>query len=184
MNKHVLIILAEGFEEMEAVIPADMLRRAGLNVTIAALGKELLVNGSRGVRIKADIMLEGITFVPDALVLPGGGKGAENLASSEKVIELVKQTAQMGKTVAAICASPAHALVKAGVLEGKTATCYPGEEVFFKGNTVYKKDNVVVDSNIITSRGPGTAFDFALNIIEALGGKPLAQQVKEKALIA
>ena len=172
MDKHALIILAEGFEEMEAVIPADMLRRAGVNVTIAALGPELLVNGSRGICIKADTLLDEVTKVPDALVLPGGGKGAENLAASEKVIDLVQQTAQAGKIVAAICASPAHALVKAGVLEGKAATCYPGEEILFEGKTIYKKDNVVVDGNIITSRGPGTAFSFALAIIEAVCGKP------------
>lgn len=183
MGKEVLIVLAEGFEEMEAVIPADILRRAKLNVTLAALGKQLLVKGARNIQVKADVLLENITTIPDALVLPGGGKGAENLACSKKVIDLIKLVSEAGKIIAAICASPAHALVKAGVLEGKMATCYPGEEIFFGKKTVYKKDDVVIDGNIITSRGPGTAFYFALSIVESLCGKVAAKELKEKALI-
>ena len=183
MGKEVLIVLAEGFEEMEAVICVDILRRAGLKVIIAALGDRLLVTGSRQIQIKADMPIENITTIPDALVLPGGGKGAENLACSKKVIDLIKLASKTGKIIAAICASPAHALVKAGVLEGKMATCYPGEEILFGKKTVYKKDDVVIDGNIITSRGPGTAFYFALSIVENLCGKVVAKELKEKALI-
>ncbi len=183
MGKKVLVALADGFEEIEAVSSIDILRRAELEVIIAAVGGDLLVSGSRGIQIKADIELKNFEGVPDALVLPGGLPGAENLANSNLVNDLIEKCTQQNKLVAAICASPAYVLAKADVLSGKKATCYPGCQSRFSGDTTYLQKDVVVDGNIITSAGPGTAFYFALAIVKKLVGEEAAFKVKEKALI-
>lgn len=183
MSKKVIVALAEGFEEMEAIISIDILRRAGLEVITAATSSNILVTGSRKIPIKPDIELKNFSGVPEALVLPGGMPGAENLANSKRVINLIKQCVKQNKIVAAICASPAYALAKAGVLSGKKVTCYPGCENRLGKDTTYIKEEVVIDSNIITSAGPGTAFCFALAIVEKLMGKEVAEDVKKKALI-
>lgn len=183
MKKSVLVLLAEGFEEMEAVISVDILRRAGIEVAMAALTEDLLVKGSRGILIKADIFLENYNKIPDALVLPGGVGGAERLAASAKVSELIALCNEKKKIIAAICASPAFVLPKSGILKGRKATCFPGEEQRFGEDIIFVQESVVVDGNVITSRGPGTAFDFALTVAEALVGKDVVMAVKEKALI-
>jgi protein deglycase len=183
MRPKAIIILAEGFEEMEAIISIDILRRAGIDALIACLGDDLSVVGSRKITVQAQVKLDDVDFVPDALVLPGGMPGARNLEQSGVVIDLIKKTVNQGKVLAAICASPAHALVKSAVLKGKTATCYPGDEVLFSADIVYKKQDVVVDGNIITASGPGTTFDFALAIVKKLCGQEMAEKVKQAALI-
>ncbi|MFH1460214.1 MAG: DJ-1 family glyoxalase III [Candidatus Omnitrophota bacterium] len=183
MPKKVLVFLAEGFEEMEAVISVDLLRRAELDVVIASIEDKLLVKGSRNIYVQADILLDDYKEIPDCLVLPGGGFGAKNLAISDKVNALIKKCYKHGKLIAAICASPAVVLAKTGILEGKTITCYPGCETIVKGNIRIIEDSVVIEDNIITSRGPGTAFDFTLAIIKKLCGNNVAENVKEKALI-
>ncbi|MBU4477893.1 MAG: DJ-1/PfpI family protein [Candidatus Omnitrophica bacterium] len=183
MRKKALILLAEGFEEMEAVITIDLLRRAGLEVISAAVGDKLLVLGSRKISVQADVFLQGVKDIPDALILPGGAKGADNLAASNTVIALVRRCFREGKVVAAICAAPAVVLAKSGILKGKKATCYPGDEAEFSGDVTFVKDDVVCDGTLITGRGPGTAFSFALAIIKKLCGEQVAANVKEKALI-
>lgn len=183
MREKAVIILAQGFEEMEAIISIDILRRAGVEVVIACIGDDFLVEGSRKIMVQAQVKLEAIDYVPDALVLPGGMPGARNLEQSDVVIDLIRKVVKQDKVLAAICASPAHALVKAGVLKGKMATCYPGDEVLFSSDIIYKKQDVVVEGNIITASGPGTAFDFALAIVKKLCGQEMAEKIKKAALI-
>jgi 4-methyl-5(b-hydroxyethyl)-thiazole monophosphate biosynthesis len=171
----VLVPLAEGMEELEAVTIIDVLRRGGVEVTSAALGRDLTVRGSRGVRVLADALwsaLEPDTF--DAVVLPGGGKGTENLMADPRVIRAVQSFHAAGKTVAAVCAAPT-VLAAAGILEGRKATCYPtcAQEL----GEAYDEAPVIADGNIITSQGPGTAMLFALVLIRLLVSEEAAQRV-------
>jgi len=182
MLKTALVILAEGFEEVEAIAPVDVLRRAGVRVTMAGLA-DRLVKSSRHIGIEADILLRDLVEMPDAVILPGGIPGATNLACSEEVAELVKKMNAAGKIVAAICAAPAAVLAPLGILDGKKATCYPGCESDFSGKTIHSKERVVVDGNIITSQGPGTALEFALVIAGRLVGQEMADTVRGKMLI-
>lgn len=183
MGKSVVVALADGFEEMEAVISIDILRRTELSVINAAINNDLLVKGSRNITVQADVFLKDLAIIPDVFLLPGGSAGAKNLAESEVVNDMLQACFQQNKIIAAICASPACVLAKAGILEGKKATCYPSFEKLFSPQVVYSKDAVVIDGNIITSRGPGTAFEFALSITEVLCGAEAAQEVREQALI-
>ena len=179
--KKALIILANGFEDIEAVTPIDILRRGGITVIVAGLGGTE-IKGSRGTVIKAEIALEDYNGVPDALILPGGNTGAENLALSPRVKELILSVSSKGKIVAAICAAPALVLAPTGILDGKKATCYPGMEENFSPKVKASGDDVVQDGNIITSRGPATAFPFALKILENLAGKNVAETIAEGTL--
>ncbi|MBI4844905.1 MAG: DJ-1/PfpI family protein [Candidatus Omnitrophica bacterium] len=184
MSKKAVVILAEGFEEMEAVIPIDILRRANIDVLAASAADKLLVCGSRKIIIQADVLLKDIiNEVPDILLLPGGSQGAINLSHSEMVIDFVRRCAAEDKIIAAICAAPAYVLTKAGVLSLKKATCYPGSEIRFSKDTVYVNKKTVIDGNIITGQGPGAAFAFALAIVEKVYGQSRAKEVKDKALI-
>lgn len=183
MAKKVLVVLAEGFEEIEAVATIDLLRRAELEIIIASIEKRVLVRGSRRIAVEANIALKDFSDVPDALVLPGGMPGVENLANSEMVCDLVKKCNQEGKIIAAICAAPAYVLTKCGILEGKRATCYPGDEKRFSAGTTYVNEDVVIDANLITSQGVGAVFNFALAIIGNLLGPEAAAKVKERTLI-
>lgn len=177
----VLIPLAEGLEELEAVTLIDVLRRGGLEVVSAAIGTERAVHGSRGVTLLADTLWADLGARPfDALVLPGGGKGTENLAADPRVIETVQAFNASGRLVAAICAAPI-VLAAAGVLAGRKATCYPtcADEL---GDAYDPAAPVIADGNIITSRGPGTAMLFALVLIRHLVGEETARRVAEGLL--
>jgi len=180
--KTALVLLAEGFEEMEAIAPVDVLRRAGVRVVLAGVNS-LTVKSSRNLGVQADALLKDIKDLPDVVILPGGLPGVTNLAKSVEVARLVKQTSVAGKLVAAICAAPAVVLAPLGILDGKKATCYPGCETDFSGKTVYSKERVVVDGDIITSQGPGTALEFALVIAARLAGQEMADIVRGKMLI-
>jgi protein deglycase len=181
MGKKALIILADGFEEIEAITAIDILRRAGVEVTICGLDSEK-VKGSKGVVIVTDRMLQGDESAYDACVLPGGMPGAENLAASDKVKKILLDMNDKRKTIAAICAAPAIVLAPLGILDNKYATCYPGMESSFSGTTDYKKDDVVIDKNIITSQGPATALKFALAIADKLCGQAIAQKIASATL--
>ncbi|MFW5790118.1 MAG: DJ-1 family glyoxalase III [Bacillota bacterium] len=164
----IIVPLARGFEEIEAVTVIDILRRADIEVVVAGL-TETDVMGAHGLIIQADQRFKNINWrVFDGIVLPGGMPGAENLRQDKNIISLVQEFDARDKLVAAICAAPI-VLKGAGILDGKKLTSYPGfADEFVRYD--YLEDPVVVDDNIITSRGPGTAMNFALTIIEYLLG--------------
>jgi protein deglycase len=182
MSKKAIIILADGFEEIEAITVVDILRRAGVEVTVCGLDSEK-VKGSKGIVVVADSILQENEAVYDACILPGGMPGAENLASSNKVKKLLLNMNDKGKIIAAICAAPAVVLAPLGLLDDKSATSYPGMEESFSDSTNYEEDDVVIDENIITSQGPATALKFAISIVDALCGKAIAQKIASATLL-
>jgi len=178
----VLVPLAQGCEELEAITITDLLVRAGIKVTTAGLD-ELPVVASRGTRIIPDTTIDSVLGVEyDMVVLPGGLPGADHLRDNINVQNILKTHSLKGKLVGAICAAP-KALAEAGLLENKTATGYPGvlQSLELK-NTRVKDSKIEIDGNVITSRGPGTAMDFALTIIELLEGRNKRDEV-EKGLV-
>ncbi len=175
----VLIPLAQGCEELEAVTIIDLLRRAGIDVTTAGLDQQT-VTASRGVVLTPDTNLDdALTKDYDMLVLPGGLPGADHLNNDPRIHALLTEMANAGKFTAAICAAP-KVFASAGLLNGKRATAYPGtlEKCLLK-NTTLASEAVVVDGKLITSRGPGTAMDFALTLIEQLLGAEKRKEVEE-----
>jgi protein deglycase len=173
----VLIPLAQGCEELEAVTVIDILRRGGIEVVTAGLGAGP-VTASRGTVLLPDVELEqALHQAYDMVVLPGGMPGSEHLKNDARVIALLKRMAVSGKIVAAICAAP-MALHAAGLLQGKAVTSFPGVLDQLPGSHHYSGDGVVVDGNIVTSRGPGTAMDFALTLVELLAGKARRERVE------
>ena len=177
---HVLVPLAQGCEELEAITITDLLVRAGITVTTCGLD-DRPVKASRGATLIPDTSIDKVLNQSfDLIVLPGGLPGADHLRDNEQLLTLIKKQAQQNKYLAAICAAP-KALAKAGVLEGKTATSFPGVLAALNNTSITISDKaVVVDGNIITSRGPGTAMDFALTLIELLAGKAKREQVDEQ----
>ncbi len=178
----VLIPLAEGFEEMEAVIMLDVLRRAGLETVAAAAGDNLQVKASRGVRIVADALwadLDPGDF--DMLALPGGMDGTRRLQRDERLLQALRDFVAAGKPVAAICAAPL-VLQTAGLLDSRCATCHPGvcEELSVPR---LLDARVVEDGPVITSQGPGTAFDFALALVRRLRGAETARKVAAELVL-
>ncbi|XP_031574332.1 protein/nucleic acid deglycase DJ-1-like [Actinia tenebrosa] len=165
-----LILLAEGAEEMEAVIAADVLRRGNVKTVIGGLRGPGEVLCSRHVIIKPDMGIDtALKQGPyDAVILPGGLEGAENLAKSEKVKEILTEQYNRGGIVAAICAGPT-VLAQHGIGTGKTATSYPTLKDKMTGYK-YSEERVVKDDNLITSRGPGTAFEFGIELVRAVRG--------------
>lgn len=177
-----LVLLAEGFEEIEAVTIVDVLRRADVTVTLAAL-TSTRVKGAHDVVVEADATLDDTISAAkdfDAVVLPGGGPGSSRLREDARVKELVVKQARSGRLVAAICAAPT-ALEAAGILAGRAATSYPGCEL---PSARYKLDRVVVDCNIVTSRAPATALEFSFTIVEKLVGVDRVLQLREAMLAA
>lgn len=162
------IFLAEGFEEVEALTVVDILRRAGVICDMVAIGEKLEVTGSHGITVKADQMFDQKKAAEyDGLILPGGMPGTLNLGAHVKLTETLKEYASQGRLVAAICAAPT-VLGAQKILIGKKATCYPGMEDQLTG-AEHLTLPVVTDGNIITSRGLGTAIEFALAILNWLG---------------
>ena len=182
-QKKVVVVLAPGFDEVEAAAPIDVLRRAGFAVTVAGLDG-LEVKGSEDLLYKADVRFGDVNVMDyDAIVIPGGLPGAENLARSDAVISAVRKAAESGRVVAAICASPALVLAKAGVLEGHRATCYPGFERNFSGKVVYVKERTVTDGNLITANGPGSSMLFGIAIVDRMAGHDAAENLEKGLLI-
>lgn len=166
----VLVPLAQGCEELEAVTITDLLTRAGIDVVTAGLDDQP-VKASRGMKFIPDTTIDKIINESfDLIVLPGGLPGANYLRDDAKIQNILKNQANANKPVAAVCAAP-KALAKAGLLEGKTVTCYPGSlNDSGLSNTRINTTAIEIDGNVITSRGPGTAMDFALALIELLEG--------------
>ncbi|NOZ36589.1 MAG: DJ-1/PfpI family protein [Gammaproteobacteria bacterium] len=174
----VLVPLAQGCEELEAVTIVDLLRRAGIDVVTAGLDDKPVI-ASRGMVLIADMNLDqALQKDYDMIVLPGGLPGADHLNQDSRIQSLLKTMSSEGKFIAAICAAP-KVLASAGLLDGRQATSYPGS---LDDRTIaemdYREQAVVIDGKLITSRGPGTAMDFALSLIEQLLGRDKRAEVE------
>jgi 4-methyl-5(b-hydroxyethyl)-thiazole monophosphate biosynthesis len=181
--KHAVVVLAEGFEEIEAITCIDVLRRAGVDVRVAGLaGKGQAVRGAHDITIKVDVQLAEVSDESmDMLVLPGGMPGTRNLAADECLLALIRRSAESGKWLAAVCAAPT-VLHAAGVLSGRRVTSYPSCSQQLTGAS-YVSEAVVRDGNIITSRGVGTALAFALELVRVLVGNEKAEELAAAMLV-
>lgn len=169
----IAVFLAEGFEEIEALTVVDIARRAGIDTQTVSITDEKGVTGSHGIRVEADMCIAETGFDGlDMIVLPGGMPGTKNLEACDVLTAQVRAFLENGKRVSAICAAPGI-LGRMGLLEGKTAVCYPSVEPDLTGATVPQTE-VATDGHLITGRGMGTAVAFALAIVEALCGKEQA----------
>lgn len=175
----VLVPLAPGCEELEAVTIIDLLRRAGIDVTAAGLAAGP-VTASRGVVLMPDCELDAVVDDDfDMIVLPGGLPGADHLDEDPRIHALLQRMAEQGRYTAAICAAP-KVLLNAGLLDGRKATAYPGViDGRLSANSQLLRDAVVRDGKVVTSRGPGTAMDFALTLIELLLGADKREEVEQ-----
>jgi 4-methyl-5(b-hydroxyethyl)-thiazole monophosphate biosynthesis len=184
MSKKVLVPIADGSEDIEAVCIIDVLRRAEADVTVASVSGELQITASRGTRIVADKgIAECVDEIYDLIALPGGLPGAENLRDSAEMTDMLKRQKREGRFYGAICASPAVVFQHHGLLESRLATCHPS----FVGELENKKmveSRVVVDGTCITSRAPGTAIEFALKLVEMLYGREKADEVALPMVVA
>ena len=173
------MFLADGFEEVEALCPLDILRRAGLEVTTVGIGGKDVIQGAHGIIVHADI--PDIMYrdsAPDMLILPGGMPGSKHLDESRIVDSALRAASRKGAYIAAICAAP-MVLGNRGLLEGKSAVCFPGFEEFLKGAKVDTENTVVRDGNIITAKGMGAAFDFGLELVKCFKNDGTAEKIKE-----
>lgn len=174
----VYILLGEGFEESEALVPADLLRRAGVETALVGLD-EVPVTGSHGITVQTDMTLEEAD--PDhmeMLVLPGGLGGVASIQMNLFALALIQRAYDRGAYLAAICAGPTI-LARQGFLDRRKAVCYPGMEDEMGSAVVQRGQNVVVDGHIITAEAAGSAFDFGLKLVEILKGRESAQKVRE-----
>ncbi|OGV72937.1 MAG: hypothetical protein A3K19_20815 [Lentisphaerae bacterium RIFOXYB12_FULL_65_16] len=180
--RQIAVLLADGFEEIEAVTVIDVLRRADMEVVMVGVGNEMGVLGAHGIPIGVDCLIDDVE--PGAfclVVLPGGMPGSKNLAENERVHTLVRSVWDGGGHVAAICAAPI-ALHAAGMLEGRRVTAYPSVESQLTG-AVYTGARLEVDERIVTSKGPGTAMEFALALVRIMGKGETEKQLREAMLI-
>ena len=173
----VYIILGKGFEEAEAIIPCDLLRRAGVEVQFAAISDgQLSVVGRHGISVNADCCLDDMElWKTDMIVLPGGLGGVESILNCPKALLAVKSVYERGNYVAAICAAPT-VLAKLGLLDGKKATCYPGMEDEM-GAAVMCDEDTMCDGNVITGRAAGTAFAFGLKLVSVLCSEEISRKI-------
>ena len=181
MSRNALVPIADGSEEIEAVCIIDVLRRAGASVTVASVDG-LQVTASRGVRLVADRLISDCSDIYDLIALPGGMSGAERLRDSVELETMLKLQKQEGRLYAAICASPAVVFQHHGLLDQRRVTCHPGF-VHLLQNVEAVDSRVVVDGKCVTSRGPGTALEFALKLVELLYGVNKAREVAEPMLV-
>ena len=178
----IAIFLADGFEEVEAFAPVDILRRGGLEVSMVSIMGRKTVNGSHGINTEADLLLEELDFADmDMLILPGGKQGTENLRSCTLLHEKLREFDAAGKYIAAICAAPT-VFGKLGLLKGKKATCYGGMEGMLEGAEALT-DPVVVDGHIITSRGMGTSIAFGLKLLELFTDAATAENMAKAVMV-
>ena len=172
----VYILLADGFEEVEAVSPADALRRAGVETAFVGV-TGMTVTASHGLKVAADMALSEIDAAScEAIVVPGGLRGVQNIAASGQAMDAVRTAFEAGRLVGAICAGPT-VLARLGILKGKRAVCYPGMEDQLTGARVVPGAAVVTDGKIVTSRSAGTAWDFAFALLSALRGPEAARKI-------
>jgi 4-methyl-5(b-hydroxyethyl)-thiazole monophosphate biosynthesis len=176
--KKVFIHLANGFEEVEAITPVDVLRRAGCEVTMVSVTGKREVSSARGIVMQADRLFEDVDYTgADMILFPGGQPGSDNLTRHEGLKKLIVDFHQQGKMIAAICAAP-MVLASAGILQGKRVTCFPGTESKLKG-AICTGNAVEVDGNIITGKAAGAAMKFSLVLAEQLISKSKAEELKK-----
>lgn len=174
----IYVFLATGFEDIEAIAPVDIMRRAGLEVQTVSITGEEIVTSAHGVGIASDLLLSDVDFSnAEMLVLPGGLPGSTNLDACKPLTEAIKRHFESGGPIAAICAAP---LVYGhlGLLKGRRATCYPGVETELKGAT-YTAAIVERDGNIITGKGPAAAFEFGYTIVDFFLGEGASQPLRQ-----
>ncbi len=176
------VLFADGFEEIEAVTPVDILKRAGIEVYMIGIDN-MDIRGSHGITIKMDCLLEDI-FADDydILILPGGLPGSHNLRDNNNVIDLVNDCHSLGKTIAAICAAPV-VLEKAGILTHKKVTSHPSKEEEITSCEAYSNQRLETDGNIITARGAGCAFEFSFAIMKAVGLEHKIEELKKAMIV-
>ena len=175
----VYAFLADGFEEVEALMVVDILRRAGIETVTVSVSDNYEVKSSHNIVIKADALIKDVDFDKAELIfLPGGIPGTPNLAACKKLVANIKDFNNKGKRLAAICAAPSI-LGELGILEGKLVSCYPGYEDSLKGAT-YKREKVITDGNVTTARGLGAAIDMGLELVAILKSKDEADSIAEK----
>lgn len=181
--KRALVPIANGTEEIEAVCVIDTLRRAGIGVDVASVEEGAEVTASRGIRLVADMLIGAAVAPYDVIALPGGMPGAERLAASDVLTGLLREQVASGRLVGAICAAPAVVLLPLGLLDGREATCHPA---FFSRLDPKRAlaARVVHDGMLVTSRGPGTAIEFALKLVELVCGAAKVREVAEPMLVA
>lgn len=180
--KTICIFLADGFEEVEAMTPVDVLRRAGLVIKTVSVKDDHTVIGAHGVPMIADMVIAQLeTKDIEMIILPGGMPGSVNLDSNHALDNLIMKFAEEGKPISAICAAP-MVLGKRGLLQGKRATCYPGFDKFLNG-AEYTANLVEVDGNYITGKGPGAAMKFSFAIVEKYCGKQKVDELKAAMMI-
>lgn len=174
----VYVLLADGFEEIEALAPVDLLRRAGLTVVTVSVEDGSVVTGAHGISVATDAHISDIEDCSEAelLMLPGGMPGTTNLNASNDVHRLIDSATANGKRIAAICAAP-MILGEKGLLDGKNATCYPGFEEHLKGAKEVG-GRVVTDGLVTTAKGAGAAVEFALELISLLCGAEISEKIK------
>jgi 4-methyl-5(b-hydroxyethyl)-thiazole monophosphate biosynthesis len=178
----VYIHLAHGFEEIEAVTILDILRRGNVSAGFVAIGPDKRVMGAHNITVEADLLFEEANYETcEMILLPGGMPGTKNLASHGELVEKIKEFNLKGKLLGAICAAP-MVFGQAGILDGRKATIYPGMEASIS-KAKHSMDRVVRDGNIITSRGPGTAMEFGLVVLEALQGKNVAEELRKDLVL-
>ena len=181
MDHKVVLFLVEGFEEIEAMAPIDLMRRAGITVDTISITKEKNVISSRGVTVLTDKIIDEINFEEYEMIVLPGGPGTDNYMKSDKLREKLKEFS-IEKKVGAICAAPTI-LSALGILNGKQAICFPAcEPDLIKDGAIIVNQDVVKDNNIITSRGAGTAIDFSLALIEELLGKNKSHEIRKEIL--
>ena len=172
--KKVGILLAEGFEEIEALTVSDVMRRANITCDLVSINKDKQVKSSHGIIVEADKLFED-NMEYDLVVIPGGMPGATNLRDDDRVINLIKEQDKEDKLIGAICAGPI-VLGRADIIEGRKITSYPGFEAELP-NCEYLEEAVVVDGNLVTSRGPATAMAFSYKLLEKLGYEKKSEEI-------
>ena len=173
----ICMFLAPGFEEIEAIVTRDVLKKANIDVKTVGI-KDSVVESTNGLKVISDLLIDSVSHKDiEGIILPGGMPGTTNLNECDKLVDLIKFCMENKLLIAAICAAPSI-LGRLGFLEGKDACCYPGIEGYLKGAKINKND-VNVCENIITSRGPGTAFQFAFSIVEYIRGSETRSKLEK-----
>lgn len=187
MSKKIIVFLADGFEEIEALSPVDYLRRAGAEVLTVSINDDEFVRGSHNIIVKTDLRLDSYlekNDLPDAIIIPGGMPGSTNLANCTKLLNLVEKAFDKEKLICAICAAPAVVLGKTKLLKDKDWTCYPGMENHAESylSSFNSEARLVKSGNLITAKGPGVAEEFSMEIVKTLFDDSLKEKIKAASI--